>query len=97
MRIAIQGCLHGELDSVYQILCKIERQQKIKIDLLVICGDFQVSVILTESIVSGRILIWDEDGVAMDMDVLSATSNSLGQNINCDLTSENNDPFQHSL
>ncbi|TPX35064.1 hypothetical protein SmJEL517_g02370 [Synchytrium microbalum] len=41
MRIAVEGCLHGELDTVYQTLRKTEKQYGITIDLLLICGDFQ--------------------------------------------------------
>ncbi|TPX51834.1 hypothetical protein SeLEV6574_g00079 [Synchytrium endobioticum] len=41
MRIAVQGCLHGELDTIYQILHRIEHQQNVKVDLLIVCGDFQ--------------------------------------------------------
>jgi lariat debranching enzyme len=41
MRIAIQGCLHGQLDSLYASLLLLQNQQQIKIDLLLICGDFQ--------------------------------------------------------
>ena len=41
MRIAIQGCAHGELDVIYETLESIEKSQNIKIDLLLCCGDFQ--------------------------------------------------------
>ncbi|KAI9360380.1 lariat debranching enzyme, C-terminal domain-containing protein [Zopfochytrium polystomum] len=41
MRIAIEGCCHGELDKIYASLLAIERKESIKIDLLIICGDFQ--------------------------------------------------------
>ncbi|KAL6134303.1 hypothetical protein ACLB2K_066535 [Fragaria x ananassa] len=41
MKIAVEGCMHGELDKVYSTLQYIERTQKIKIDLLLCCGDFQ--------------------------------------------------------
>ncbi|PIA14995.1 hypothetical protein COEREDRAFT_45731 [Coemansia reversa NRRL 1564] len=39
--IAIEGCCHGELDNIYKQL--LDRQKRInkKIDLLLICGDFQ--------------------------------------------------------
>ncbi|KAJ2612641.1 hypothetical protein H4S08_002608 [Coemansia sp. RSA 1365] len=39
--IAVEGCCHGELDNIYKQL--LDRQNRInkKIDLLVICGDFQ--------------------------------------------------------
>ncbi|CAF4519002.1 unnamed protein product [Rotaria socialis] len=41
MKIAIEGCCHGELDRIYETINQIENEQKIKIDLLLICGDFQ--------------------------------------------------------
>ncbi|KAL6141047.1 hypothetical protein ACLB2K_059338 [Fragaria x ananassa] len=41
MKIAVEGCMHGELDKVYSTLQYIERTQEIKIDLLLCCGDFQ--------------------------------------------------------
>ena len=41
MKIAIEGCCHGELDRIYQTINQIETTQGIKIDLLLICGDFQ--------------------------------------------------------
>ena len=41
MRIAIEGCLHGELDIVYNTIKYIEQEHQTKIDLLICCGDFQ--------------------------------------------------------
>ena len=41
MKIAIEGCCHGELDRIYETIAQIETTQNIKIDLLLICGDFQ--------------------------------------------------------
>lgn len=41
MKIAIEGCCHGELDKIYSTIEHIENENKIKIDLLLICGDFQ--------------------------------------------------------
>lgn len=43
MKIAIEGCLHGELEKVYQTLGEIEEREKYKIDLLLCCGDFQAT------------------------------------------------------
>ena len=37
----ISGCLHGELDIVYNTIKFIEQQHNTKIDLLLVCGDFQ--------------------------------------------------------
>ncbi|KAL1337659.1 hypothetical protein AAHE18_10G154700 [Arachis hypogaea] len=41
MKIAVEGCMHGELDNVYKTLKHLEETQNIKIDLLLCCGDFQ--------------------------------------------------------
>jgi len=41
MRIAVEGCCHGELNAIYGTIKEIETRDKIKIDLLLICGDFQ--------------------------------------------------------
>ncbi|CAF0949157.1 unnamed protein product [Adineta steineri] len=41
MKIAIEGCCHGELDRIYETINQIETDRQIKIDLLLICGDFQ--------------------------------------------------------
>lgn len=41
MKVAVVGCIHGELDVVYQEIQRIETQEDIKVDLLLICGDFQ--------------------------------------------------------
>ena len=44
MRIAVEGCAHGELDRIYASIKHLERVENITVDLLLICGDFQVSV-----------------------------------------------------
>ncbi|XP_046854974.1 lariat debranching enzyme B-like [Xenia sp. Carnegie-2017] len=41
MKIAVEGCAHGELDNIYTALENIQRRDHIKIDLLICCGDFQ--------------------------------------------------------
>ena len=41
MKIAVEGCCHGELDKIYETIEYIQKDQKCKIDLLIICGDFQ--------------------------------------------------------
>lgn len=46
MKIAVEGCAHGELDKIYDTLAYIESQEGIKVDLLLICGDFQVCIML---------------------------------------------------
>ncbi|XP_034107905.1 lariat debranching enzyme [Drosophila albomicans] len=41
MKIAIEGCAHGELERIYDTIEGIEKERNIKIDLLLCCGDFQ--------------------------------------------------------
>lgn len=41
MKIAVEGCMHGDLDNVYATLSHLEREENVKIDLLICCGDFQ--------------------------------------------------------
>lgn len=41
MKIAIEGCCHGELDAIYAAIAHLERVEGVKIDLLIRCGDFQ--------------------------------------------------------
>ncbi|KAI8597679.1 DBR1-domain-containing protein [Dissophora ornata] len=41
MRIAVEGCCHGQLDDIYRAIEDRERQHGYKVDLLLICGDFQ--------------------------------------------------------
>ncbi|KAI0657054.1 DBR1-domain-containing protein [Cubamyces menziesii] len=41
MKIAIEGCCHGELDAIYGEIARLERENGYKVDLLLICGDFQ--------------------------------------------------------
>ena len=41
MKIAVEGCCHGELDRIYETLAYIERREGVKVDLLLVCGDFQ--------------------------------------------------------
>lgn len=41
MKIAVEGCAHGELERIYETIEGIEKEQNIKIDLLLCCGDFQ--------------------------------------------------------
>lgn len=41
VRIAIQGCCHGELDRIYASCQEHERTTGHKLDLLLCCGDFQ--------------------------------------------------------
>ncbi|XP_076280796.1 lariat debranching enzyme [Lasioglossum baleicum] len=41
MRIAVEGCAHGELDIIYNTIQEMEKADRKKIDLLICCGDFQ--------------------------------------------------------
>lgn len=41
INIATIGCLHGKLEVVYEEISKYEIKNKISIDLVIICGDFQ--------------------------------------------------------
>ncbi|KAI5354063.1 hypothetical protein L3X38_006958 [Prunus dulcis] len=41
MKIAVEGCMHGDLDNVYRTLQHYEKLHSTKIDLLLCCGDFQ--------------------------------------------------------
>ena len=41
MKIAVEGCCHGELDAIYASLERLERERDQKVELLLIGGDFQ--------------------------------------------------------
>jgi lariat debranching enzyme len=41
MRIAIEGCCHGELDAIYRHIANLESRNGYFVELLLICGDFQ--------------------------------------------------------
>ncbi|OWR42195.1 lariat debranching enzyme [Danaus plexippus plexippus] len=41
MKIAIEGCAHGELDKIYECVETLQRREGINVDLLICCGDFQ--------------------------------------------------------
>jgi lariat debranching enzyme len=41
IKIAVEGCAHGELDIIYETIQYIEKVHNIKIDLLLCCGDVQ--------------------------------------------------------
>ena len=40
-QIAVEGCCHGELDSTYAHIARMEAQNGYKVDCLLINGDFQ--------------------------------------------------------
>ncbi|CAG9824892.1 unnamed protein product [Phaedon cochleariae] len=41
MKIAVEGCAHGELENIYDTIQMTQEKHGIKIDLLICCGDFQ--------------------------------------------------------
>ncbi|XP_028028118.1 lariat debranching enzyme [Bombyx mandarina] len=41
MKIAVEGCAHGELDKIYDCIETLQEREGFKIDLLICCGDFQ--------------------------------------------------------
>ncbi|KIK59673.1 hypothetical protein GYMLUDRAFT_226480 [Collybiopsis luxurians FD-317 M1] len=41
MKIAIQGCCHGQLPTIYSTIQSLESANNYKVDLLLVCGDFQ--------------------------------------------------------
>ncbi|XP_056145191.1 lariat debranching enzyme [Lampris incognitus] len=41
MKIAVEGCCHGELDKIYETIGYLENKEGVKVDLLLCCGDFQ--------------------------------------------------------
>ncbi|KAK7864493.1 hypothetical protein R5R35_003111 [Gryllus longicercus] len=43
MKIAIEGCAHGQLEIIYDSIKHLEEKENVKIDLLICCGDFQAT------------------------------------------------------
>jgi len=41
MKVAVAGCVHGEMDKMYESLMHIQQRHGIQIDLVLCCGDFQ--------------------------------------------------------
>ncbi|XP_069471913.1 lariat debranching enzyme isoform X2 [Ambystoma mexicanum] len=41
MKVAVEGCCHGELDKIYETIEFMEKKENVKVDLLLCCGDFQ--------------------------------------------------------
>jgi len=41
LNVAVEGCCHGELDTIYQGIAENERKTRRKVDLLLVCGDFE--------------------------------------------------------
>ncbi|XP_063237675.1 lariat debranching enzyme isoform X2 [Bacillus rossius redtenbacheri] len=43
MKVAVEGCAHGELDRIYEAVRYLQEQRGVKLDLLICCGDFQAT------------------------------------------------------
>ncbi|KAM6955861.1 lariat debranching enzyme isoform 1-T2 [Lycodopsis pacificus] len=43
MKIAVEGCCHGELDKIYETIGYLEKKEEVKVELLLCCGDFQAA------------------------------------------------------
>ncbi|KAI0523575.1 hypothetical protein KFK09_005971 [Dendrobium nobile] len=43
MKIAVESCMHGDLDKNYATLKRLEEAENAKIDIPLCCGDFQKS------------------------------------------------------
>ena len=41
MKVAVEGCCHGELAAIYRSLHLLDQQSGVKTDVLVCCGDFE--------------------------------------------------------
>ncbi|MES1908909.1 MAG: hypothetical protein MHM6MM_001747 [Cercozoa sp. M6MM] len=41
VRVAVQGCGHGQLDHIYELVLEREQKEGKRVDLVCICGDFQ--------------------------------------------------------
>jgi len=67
-QIAVDGCMHGELDIVYDMLRTLEEAEGIKIDLLLCYGDFQRSVVALVGAVPLRYRAQGEETEAHDQE-----------------------------
>lgn len=45
-QIAVEGCLHGELDAIYRDILENERETGEQVDLVLLCGDIQVRTVV---------------------------------------------------
>ncbi|XP_021697696.1 lariat debranching enzyme [Aedes aegypti] len=43
MKIAVEGCAHGELEKIYDVIETIQTREGYQIDLLLCCGDFEAT------------------------------------------------------
>ncbi|KAL8273922.1 hypothetical protein Esti_002245 [Eimeria stiedai] len=39
--VAVNGCCHGELDALYALVERMQKEENIKVDLVICCGDFE--------------------------------------------------------
>ncbi len=58
VNVAIEGCCHGDLDRIYNVLGESEARRNIAADFMICCGDFQaIRTEFVDIIVSGLIFI----------------------------------------
>lgn len=38
---AVEGCCHGDLDRIYEVLGEFEKRNEVRADFMICCGDFQ--------------------------------------------------------
>ncbi|KAJ3350417.1 hypothetical protein HDU91_006250 [Kappamyces sp. JEL0680] len=41
LRVAVEGCCHGQLDKIYASILNVQKRSGKAVDLVLICGDFQ--------------------------------------------------------
>ncbi|CAI8056500.1 Lariat debranching enzyme [Geodia barretti] len=41
MKVVVEGCCHGELDQIYDVIGQLQEREGVTVDLLICCGDFQ--------------------------------------------------------
>ena len=41
-QVVVEGCCHGELDQIYDVIGQLQEREGVTVDLLICCGDFQV-------------------------------------------------------
>jgi lariat debranching enzyme len=56
LKIAINGCCHGQLNSIYKQLGVYEKENGAKIDVLLVCGDFQVRNVLLLTTLKSKLI-----------------------------------------
>jgi lariat debranching enzyme len=39
--VAIEGCCHGDLDRIYEVLGEVEKRNTVQVNFMICCGDFQ--------------------------------------------------------